>query len=190
MLKAESVDKNTVVDILTKSFNENRSFNSIIKQDKYRVDRIRKVFEYYFECCSRYGAVYLSEDKNACAVISFPDQKKVSFWSVLMDLKLLLVLGLKSVKLGFNREAKISKAHPDAAFYYLLFIGVNPDFQRQGIGRKLLGELVADSERLKLPVYLETYLERNIILYKKAGFKVYNELDFGFPVFCMKREFN
>ncbi|RAJ26056.1 GNAT family N-acetyltransferase [Pedobacter cryoconitis] len=190
MLKAESKDKTIVVDILTKSFNENRSFNSIIKQDKHRVNRIRKVFEYYFDTCSRYGSVYLSEDKNACAVISFPDQKKVTFRSVLMDIGLLFVLGLKSVKLGFSREAKIRAVHPDSAFYYLLFIGVNPDFQQQGIGRKLLEELVADSEVLKRPVYLETYLEKNIELYKKAGFKIYNELDFGFPVFCMKREFN
>ncbi|MBB6498461.1 GNAT family N-acetyltransferase [Pedobacter cryoconitis] len=189
MLKAEPKDKSTVVDILTKAFNENRSFNSIIKQDKNRVKRIRKVFEYYFDVCSKSGLVYLSDDKKACAVVSFPDQLKVTFKSILMDIRLLFLLGFKSVRLGVRREAKINKVHPESNFYYLLFIGVDPDFQYQGIGSKLLKELITDSKLLGRPVYLETYLEKNITLYQRFGFTIYKELDCGFPLFCMKREF-
>ena len=189
MLKAEPKDKSIVVDILTKSFNENRSFNSIIKQDKNRVKRIRKVFEYYFDVCSKYGLIYLSDDKKGCAVISLPDQLKVTFKSILMDIRLLFLLGLKRVKLGVGRASKISKVHPESNFYYLLFIGVDPSFQHLGIGSKLLKELIADSKLLKRPVYLETYLEKNIILYQRFGFTIYKELDLGFPLFCMKREF-
>ena len=48
MVKAESADRNIVVDILAQSFDSNKSFNAIVKQDEKRVLRIRKIFEYYF----------------------------------------------------------------------------------------------------------------------------------------------
>ncbi|WP_090465908.1 N-acetyltransferase [Mucilaginibacter sp. OK268] len=103
------------------------------------------------------------------------------------DIQLLFLLGIKSIKKGFVRESKIRNVHSRSPFYYLLFIGVYPEFQNIGHGSKLLTELIKDSEARKLPIYLETYLPQNIKLYKKHGFEVYHELDFGFPVFCMKR---
>ncbi|QNK63456.1 hypothetical protein H7F33_02800 [Pedobacter sp. PAMC26386] len=84
MIKTELKDKTVVADILAKSFDENRSFNTTIKQDNDRVKKTREVFEYY----------------------------------------------------------------------------------------------------------LENYQEKNVILYKKAGFTIYNKLDLGFPVFCRKRALN
>jgi ribosomal protein S18 acetylase RimI-like enzyme len=188
MIIAARHDKAVVVDILTQAFDDNKSFNTIIKQDHKRKFRFRKIFEYYFDICSKYGRVYLSDDKKACAVILFPDIRKNTLSEILLDIKLLFVLGIQSVIKGFGREAKIKKAHPSANIYYLLFIGVYPDDQDKGLGSALLKSIIEDSKRMYRPMCLETYLDKNIALYGKFGFSIYDELDFGFPVFCMKRE--
>ncbi|MBB6131528.1 GNAT family N-acetyltransferase [Mucilaginibacter lappiensis] len=180
-------NKNIVVDILTAAFDDNKSFNAIIKQDNKREIRIRKIFEYYFDIWSEYGVIYLSDDQTACSVIAFPHVKKPVMKMLIKDLNLLFLLGIKSIKMGLSREAKIKKQHPNTPFYYLLFIGVYPHLQHQGRGGSLLAELIKDSEIRSLPIYLETYLPQNITLYKNHGFKIFHELDFDFPVYCMNR---
>ena len=70
----------------------------------------------------------------------------------------------------------------------MLFIGVYPDDQDKGLGSALLKSIIEDSKRMYRPMCLETYLDKNIALYGKFGFSIYDELDFGFPVFCMRRK--
>jgi ribosomal protein S18 acetylase RimI-like enzyme len=190
MRLAKKTERELVVNILAASFDENKSFNTIIKQDDKRVLRIQKVFEYFFDSWYEYGAIYLSDDDCACAVIAFPHLKKITLRSIYMDIKLLFLIGLSSAKRGFAREGRIKTKHPNTPFYYLLFIGVLPEYQNKGIGGKLLAELVYDSERRKMPMYLETYLPKNIELYKKFGFDIFDELQLGFPVYCMRRNLN
>ena len=79
MVKAKQTDKNLVADILTKSFENNQSVNYIAKQDEKRLTRIRSLMDYSFEVCYKFGDVFLSEDRKACALILYPDKKKTTF---------------------------------------------------------------------------------------------------------------
>lgn len=75
MTNALPKDKNLVVDILTASFHDNKSVNYLIPNDSKRVERIRYLMDYSFEVCQLFGKVVISEDRNACALILYPDQK-------------------------------------------------------------------------------------------------------------------
>ncbi|SEO42875.1 Acetyltransferase (GNAT) family protein [Amphibacillus marinus] len=57
-------------------------------------------------------------------------------------------------------------------FYYLAVIGVDPQFQERGHGKKLLTTLIEQSEQENLPVYLETETENNAAMYQHFGFKI------------------
>lgn len=48
MIPADYKDKELVVDILTKSFADNKSVNYIIKQDGKRIERIKNLMRYSF----------------------------------------------------------------------------------------------------------------------------------------------
>lgn len=76
MITATSSDKNRVVEILTASFDTNKSVNYIVKQGNERMARIRKLMEYSFDVCLLSGVVYLSEDRNACVLTLLPDKKE------------------------------------------------------------------------------------------------------------------
>lgn len=86
------------------------------------------------------------------------------------------------------REAKIKAKQPRQPLCYLWFIGVDPTEQNQGIGSKLLREVLAENEFDKRIVCLETSTLKNIPWYQKFGFVVYDKLDLGYELFFMKKE--
>lgn len=189
MIKAGYNEKNLVIDILTKSFDTNQSVNYIVKQDEKRTKRIRALMDYSFEVCYLFGDVFLSDDKKACALVLYPDKKKTSIKSVLLDVKLILsCVGLKNIKKTLDRESKIKKIQPKELMYYLWFIGVDPQYQNTGIGSRLLDELIEDSRQKKRAIYLETSTLKNLPWYQKLGFQIYNELSLTYKLFFLKRD--
>jgi Acetyltransferase (GNAT) family len=188
MIRADYKDKKRIVDILTSSFDDNKSVNYIVKQDRNRAQRMRKLMEYSFDVCYLFGDIFLSEDKKGCALIVMPDKKKTTLKSILLDSNLALsVIGLSNIKKAMNRESKINKLHPKEPFYYLWFIGVDPLEQNKGIGTKLMEDVINEAISKRRPVYLETSTLKNIPWYEKFGFTIYHELDFGYKLFFLKR---
>lgn len=188
MIKASRNHKSRVIEILTKSFEDNQSVNYIVKQDSKRSERIKALMDYSFEVCFMFGEVYLSDDQKGCALVLYPDQKSLSIKSALMDVQLLLnAIGLTRVGKAMSRESSIKSNYPKDPIYYLWFLGVINSDQNKGIGSQLLKEIIIDSQRQHKPIYLETSTIKNIPWYKKFGFSIYNELDFGYKLFMLRK---
>jgi ribosomal protein S18 acetylase RimI-like enzyme len=189
MNKANYHDKSRLVDILTQSFKDNRSVNYIIKQDKYKLQRIDELMNYSFKLGNKFGKTYVSNDRNACAIVIYPDRKRTTSKSMLWDIQFILKsIGIGNIRKAIKREAAIKKFHPEIPFTYLWFIGTEPSEQGKGIGTALMKKIISESEKLNRPIYLETSTESNIPWYQKFGFKIYQELDFGYKLYCMKLE--
>ena len=187
MKKAGYTDKNLVVGILSQSFNDNKSVNYLLPQDSKRDQRLRKFMEYSFEVCYQFGDVFLSDDRNGCALILLPDKKTTTLKSTLLDLKFIFQsIGLSNVKKAISRESEIKTHHPKEPLYYLWFIGVSENEQNKGVGSKLLSEVIAEGRKHNRTVCLETSTVKNLPWYQKFGFKVYKELDFDYKLYCMK----
>ena len=181
-------NKQLVIDILTSSFDANKSVNYIVKLDNKRTDRIKVLMDYSFEICYHFGKVYLSDDKKACALVLFPDQKKITLKSIWLEIGLILKsVGVFNTRKALERESKIKEVQDKNLMYYLWFIGVNPIYQHCGIGSKLMEELITESEEMKRPIYLETSTLKNLPWYRKFGFEVYQELDLSYKLFFLKR---
>lgn len=180
--------KSVVVNILSKAFNENKSVNYVIKPGTGRESRIRKLMEYSFEVCQAFGEVWISEDKDACALILHPDKKRTSIDSIFADLKLAIsVIGLTRIATVLGRESRIKVFHPKEPFSYLWFIGVNPAEQNKGKGSLLLKEIIDQSIQNGRSIYLETSVDKNVPWYRKHGFQVFQTLDFTYTLYMMKR---
>jgi ribosomal protein S18 acetylase RimI-like enzyme len=163
------------------------SVNYIVRQDAKRIQRIRALMQYSFEVCYRFGDVWLSNDHTACALVLYPNLKRTTFVSVWLDIQLILcAIGFSGIKKALNREAQIKKLQPKKPVAYLWFIGVNPLYQHQGTGSRLLQEVMADAARKYLLVYLETSTVRNLPWYEKFGFEIYDQLDLGYVLFFLK----
>lgn len=189
MHKAKIGEKRRVVDILTHSFKDNKSVNYIVTQDAKRVRHIDALMDYSYNLCSEFGRVYVNKNKTACALIMFPEKKKTTVKSILWDIRLILKsIGISNIRKALQREAIIKQYHPQNQFVYLWFIGTEPTEQGKGFGTELMKLIIADAEQLNRPIYLETSASKNISWYESLGFKIYHELDFGYKLYCMRRE--
>lgn len=189
MIKATRADKDKVVALLHHSFNDNLSVQFMVGGGAGRSKRLRRLMTYSFELCYRYGEIWLSEHKDGCALILYPHLKTVSFQTIWLDIQLLFgVIRFSGLKKVLRRERLIAAQHPASPFCYLWFIGVNPQAQGRGIGSELLIEILTDTKSSGIPVYLETSVPKNVEWYRKLGFQVFHELDMGYPLFFLKRE--
>ena len=188
MKRVDKNQKSLVVDILAKSFNDNKSVNYVVKQDDARQERIRGLMEYSFNICQAFGDVWIDDNGQACALVLYPDQKRTTFSAVLWDARLAVsVIGLNRVGQALSRESKIKSFHPKEHFSYLWFIGVPPESQNKGKGSQLLEEIIQVSEAKERPIFLETSVERNIPWYRKHGFEVFQTLDLGYTLYMLRR---
>lgn len=189
MKQATSTDKDIIIEILVKSFDANSSVNYIIKQDENREKRLNALMNYSFQMCMMFGEVFLSGDNKACALIMYPDKKKMNLRSILLDLKLIVKsVGFANIKKTLRREKLINDIQPKILRSYLWFIGVNPEAQNQGVGSKFLQEIINNSNSKNRPMYLETSTVKNLPWYKKFGFEVYHKHDLPYQLYFFKRD--
>lgn len=56
--------------------------------------------------------------------------------------------------------------------WYLSILGVNPSYQNQGLGKKLVEPILKEADNLKIATYLETFTLQNNSFYKRLGYEV------------------
>lgn len=187
MIRATYQDKSHVVHILEQAFASNPSVNYSIPQDARRSQRLRGLVQYSFEVCHEFGEIYLSDDRNACALLVCPEKKHITWTAIKRDVLLIFrSVGLSKVKALLDREAKIKALHPSGLHYHLWYIGVWPNCQQQGIGTQLLQEIITLARQNGRSIYLETSVPMNISWYQKAGFEVFHELDLPYSLFLLR----
>ncbi|HEY9599163.1 MAG TPA: N-acetyltransferase [Cyanophyceae cyanobacterium] len=73
----------------------------------------------------------------------------------------------------------LKRYHPLNPHYYLLFLGVHPDFQGKGIARTLLDALhtLSDTHFQSTGVYLETANPNNVGFYRHFGYHIETQVN-------------
>jgi ribosomal protein S18 acetylase RimI-like enzyme len=74
--------------------------------------------------------------------------------------------------------------------WYLMILGVDPQWQRQGLGGRLMSPVFAEADQMGLPCYLETSTEANVRFYERHGFRVGEQCTMpgGWKTWAMRRE--
>lgn len=66
----------------------------------------------------------------------------------------------------------IQKLHPQVPHWYLLFVGIDPSVQSEGIGSKLLAPVLRIADRRREICYLETPFPETHRFYGRQGFEL------------------
>ncbi|HYG20622.1 MAG TPA: GNAT family N-acetyltransferase [Ohtaekwangia sp.] len=75
--------------------------------------------------------------------------------------------------------SQMASFRPSEPHWYLPLIGVDPLYQGQGFGDKLMRSSLARCDGDRLPAYLESSNPRNIPLYQRHGFEVLGKIQLG-----------
>lgn len=192
MRKALRSDKDLVVNIIAQSFDTNPSVNSVVKNDRKRGKRIRHLAKYAFKTGYARNGVFISSDKKGVAICYRYNYKKETikdYWNQLI--LVITSIGLVRVFKIMKRDSFVKNKRPsDGNYMYFWFLGVLDEGRGKGASVELKNYLFSEADKLKLPVYLETSVDKNIIPYKRYGFKIYYEWENedGYNVRFMRRD--
>lgn len=194
MKKAQKTDKDKVVKIICESFNTNPHVDFIVKNDKKRSNRMVALAEYAFIYGIRRNGVFLTGDGLGVAIIFDYDKVKMNLYEYWLQIILVFKCFTLSRAFMVDRlECLIKKKRAsDVEFLYLWFFGVANEALGTTNARDLMKFIFKMSFDRKLPIYLETSLRRNTIIYKRFGFEEYNVFETGkkdLTMWYMKRPF-
>lgn len=79
-------------------------------------------------------------------------------------------------RFGSAVEAGLREAVPPEGAWYLEVLGVRPDAQRRGHGRRLVAPVLDHADRTGAACYLETSRAENVRYYEGFGFRVVGEV--------------
>jgi hypothetical protein len=176
MKKAELSDKEKVVKIICESFNTNPHVNYILKKDEKRDKRLAALSEYAFYFGMRRNGVYLTDDGQGVSIIFEYNKVKMNFYDYWRQL--ILIFKCFTVSRAYwvykvEKQIKLNRAS-NVNFLYLWFFGVTNETLGTSNGRDMMKFIFDMSLNKKLPIYLETSLRRNSVIYKRYGFEEYN----------------
>ena len=191
MRLANSSDKNLVAEILVSAFlplKEDNSINLVVKQDEKRALRMSVLMEYLFEKAFYFGQIYISDNEKACILLSFPYKEKTTVKTIALDFNLASkCIGFSRVFNVLKRQYRVKLNYPKGKYIIPLIMGVNSECKGNGTAARLMIEVKNYYKNNQLPVIVDAASEKNVILYKKFGFRVFKEeKSLGFPIYFLR----
>jgi ribosomal protein S18 acetylase RimI-like enzyme len=179
MRKASFEDRDMVVNILSKSFIHDPHLNWLIEESKNK-NKLKYILEYVFSESFDRGEIYISNDSNAAVLWNTEKKATFSFEFIKRNLLFLFRVGLKSTIRALQTDKIIYNLYPTNTPYRQLYlIGVLPEGQGKGLASTLMNPMIEAMDKEAIPIHLETANRRNVEIYKKKGFSVFNTMQLG-----------
>jgi hypothetical protein len=174
MRKATKDDRKLVIDLICESFEDNPGVGWILKNGGSKNKSIKRLAKLAFIKGYRRNGVFISSNEKGVAVCYCPASKKPSLFEKIYE----LYFGISSIKWKHiptvlkTESYKKSKRPSNHQYLYFWFYGVVKDGENAA---RELGDAVFDEARkFQLPIYLETAMERNKLVYERYGFETYH----------------
>lgn len=174
---ATVADRERLVRVLTRAFENDPVTQWFVKQDERREERSDRLFRWFLNDALPHGMTYTTETHQGAALWLPPGGWKMPLQrQVLLLPEILRVVGYRRAISRIYGVDCYQRTHPATPHYTLLCLGVDPDHQGQGIGSMLMQPVFQRCDQEGVPAYLETGTERNVAFYERHGFRVVAEV--------------
>jgi len=151
--------------------------NIIVGDEKTKVRTMLEYMDYSIHEANTYGKIGTHDNKNSGA----------SLWATPLnrDLNHLRKTEKKAQMIsifGSDVYAKIdlvgefmnsqNSKYISGDMWYLSILGVNPTYQNQGLGKKLVEPILKEADKTQVATYLETFTLQNNSFYKRLGYEI------------------
>jgi GNAT superfamily N-acetyltransferase len=190
--RATRADRAELARILRAAFADDPVFAFLFPTDmSRREDRLHRMFTLEAARSERHGGTWVAEGAGA-SVWFPPGQWRSTTWEDLRDAPRWLRVFGRQAGLAQKVRSQMEAHHrPLPDHWYLLYIGIQPERQGQGLGSALLRPVLEECDRTGTPAYLEASCERSRSLYARHGFVEREPLplpDGGPTIYPMWRE--
>ena len=175
--KLTAADVPTVARALARAFHDDPVMNWVYVRDPEPVARLERAFGLYLRrLWLRHDECYATDRLFGAALWMPPHAWHVGPLEQLRLMPSMIAVNGRSLPRLLTVIRMIEKRHPGEPHYYLAVLGVEPELQGRGFGSALMQPVLARCDRERLPAYLESSKERNVVLYERHGFRVVEEL--------------
>jgi len=172
---ATSADVKNLASVMARAFYDDPPLQWLLPDPATRLSRENRIFSTIIRIESlRYGGVDVAcegEKILGCAIWLPPGRWHPGF-RVQMQATPFYALALAA---AWGRAAQygraLDNAHPKEPHWYLKAVGVDPDWQRRGVGSLLLRSRLERCDQDGQPAYLEASKPDGIALYERFGFR-------------------
>jgi ribosomal protein S18 acetylase RimI-like enzyme len=187
MRRATLADVDLIKKILLVSFKNDPHVNCLLEPSK---NKRNILIDYVVDQIFRRGGIYLSDDNNVVGLWDFEGNEKMSLHYIWRNLAFLIRIGIRSVIRIVKSEDHIHNNFRKYPRYcHLYMIGVLPEAQGKGLASTLMNPMLQTMKEKSIPVFLETANLRNVGIYKKKGFKIFETLTIrDHDIFLMSTE--
>ena len=187
-------DREIIISIVTRAFEQNPRVQAMIKK-KNPSRSVRLMTEYAYDLVAQFDGIYLSKDKTT--VLFY--YKKSQYKRKLIDYIRYLRMFIKAIKPPqffptLKREKHIANLRPAYDDYiYVWVLGSVPNNKSLNGLTDIRDHLFGLSEKLQLPILIETTVEKVVKLYRYVGFEEYHKWEdpeAGINVWFLERKVN
>ncbi len=185
-------DRDIIIGIVTNAFEQNPRAHAMMKQ-KNPTRSVRHMTEYAYNLVDRMDGIYLSEDKTTVLFYYLKSQYK----RTLRDYIRYGIMFSKAIRPSqffptMKREKFIASQRPAYEDYiYVWVLGSVPDIKSLRGLADIRDHLFGLSEKLQLPILIETTVEKVLKLYRYVGFEEYHkwhDREAGIDVWFLERK--
>jgi ribosomal protein S18 acetylase RimI-like enzyme len=106
------------------------------------------------------------------ALVVPPGGYPLSPWGEIVQATGCATTGPSAIVRFLTLTAYMRRRHLREPHFYLFALGVLPELQGRGVGKRLLADLHARADAVRAPCYLETEKAINVRLYESVGYRV------------------
>ncbi|MDH4263701.1 MAG: GNAT family N-acetyltransferase [Spirochaetia bacterium] len=137
-----------------------------------------------------------TNDKIAAVAMWVPPGKNINNWRLIKAGFILIpfVMGLRvfrKIMMFLDIAMRLQEEHMENRdHWHLFYVGVNPASQRNGYGKAVISEILGESDKTKIPVFVQVFTEEGQRFFKKNGFEIISKTKFSEDCImnCMIRE--
>ena len=170
-----SGDMDVACEVVGLAFEDNPNTLAMVRGDRSRARRMMETAVRAAKLGRKYSHVLLAENEGRVVGVLNAAEWPNCQPGIGEKLKAAPVL-IRVVGWGLPRSLRLmsvwAKHDPQQRHWHLGPIGVHPELQGRGVGKALLGSFLKTVDEQRCPAYLETDVDRNVVLYEKLDFRV------------------
>jgi hypothetical protein len=187
-------DREIIISIVTRAFEQNPRAVAMMKK-KNPARSVRLMTEYAYQLVDKFDGIYLSKDKTTVLFYYKKSQYKRGFVDYIRYGKMFMrAIRPSQLFPTLKREKYIVSLRPDYKDYiYVWVLGSVPDNKSLKGLSDIRDHLFGMSEKLQLPILIETTVEKVRKLYRYVGFEEYHkweDSEAGITVWFLERKVN
>ena len=168
--------KSQTIDLVSTAFLNNPRIKSFVGGDSTSINKVKPIIEYAYDIVKRLKGIHYSSNKKA-VIFYYQKSKFNKTWKDRMNYFKIIFksIGLNRTLPIYFREQNVRGLRAeDKDYLYVWFLAQSVDYNKLDGLLELNRHLIEKSEALGLPILIETTDKRNLIMYKRIGFKIYN----------------